>query len=262
MPFQQWLLVNVPAWLIITFMLAIAVGISVGGVLLVRRFVKVGNLKRDHDIAGPIFSTLGVVYAVLLAFAIVIVWQNFDTTKNNVVLEANCYGDIYRDLVGLPEPFRGEVKLAIDDYVNAIINDEWKLLAVGQRSMVVQGKSDKIWNMLGNFEPRTDREKIFLSEILKRANDGGALRRQRIADASSGIHPVLWFVLLFGGVITVVFTFFFGSDNLRAQMLMTTLLAVLIVLILFTILIMDFPFSGSLYIGPDSFQQVLSNLKG
>jgi hypothetical protein len=65
--------------------------------------VDVGSLKRGHGIAGPIFSTLGVVYAVLLAFAIIVVWQSFDTTQNNVVREANYYADIYRDSVGLPE---------------------------------------------------------------------------------------------------------------------------------------------------------------
>jgi hypothetical protein len=262
MPFQQWLLVSVPTWMIISIMLLVAIGTAVGGVLLVRRYANVRNLKRHHDIAGPIFSTLGVVYAVLLAFAIVVVWQNFDRTQNNVILEANYYADIYRDSAGLPESFRNNLKVSMDDYINAIINDEWKLLAVGQRSMVVQEKSSKIWDMFGSFEPATEKEKLFFAEILGKANLAGELRRQRIADASVGIHPVLWFVLLFGGIITVVFTFFFGSDNLRAQLLMTTLLAVLIVLILFTILIMDFPFSGDLYISPDAFMQVLANLKG
>ncbi len=261
MPFQQWLLVNVPTWAIATIMLAVAIGTAVGGVLLVRRFYDAGNLKHHHDIAGPIFSTLGVVYAVLLAFAIVVVWQNFDRTQNAVILEANYYGDIYRDSVALPEPLRTDLRADMDDYINAIIDDEWKLLAVGQRSTIVQEKSDKIWKLYAGFEPKTDNEKIIFAEIFDRANTAGELRRQRIADASTGIHPVLWFVLLFGGLITVVFTFFFGSDNLGAQLIMTTLLSVLIVLILFTILIMDFPFSGDINISPAAFEQVLQNLK-
>ena len=63
------------------------------------------------------------------------------------------------------------------------------------------------------------------------------------------------------GIITVIFSFFFGSENLKAQLIMTTLLAVLIVLILFTILIMDFPFSGDMAVSPDAFKQVLLYLK-
>ena len=215
MPFQQWILVYVPTWLIATIMLTAAVGIAVGGVLLVRRFFDVGNLKHHHDVAGPIFSTLGVVYAVLLAFAIVIVWQDFDETQNNVIREANYYGDIYRDSVGLPEPFRSQLTSAMDDYINAIINDEWKLLAVGQRSMLVQEKSDKIWKLYGEFEPKTEKEKIFIAEILNRANTAGELRRQRLADAATGIHPVFWFVLLFGGIITISFHFLLRFGKFR-----------------------------------------------
>jgi hypothetical protein len=59
----------------------------------------------------------------------------------------------------------------------------------------------------------------------------------------------------------VAFTFFFGSENLYAQLTMTTMLAVLIVLILFTILIMDFPYSGDLSIPVTPFQQVLEFVK-
>jgi hypothetical protein len=56
----------------------------------------------------------------------------------------------------------------------------------------------------------------------------------------------------------VVFTFFFGSQNLFAQLTMTIMLAVLIVLILFTILLMDFPYSGDLSITVAPMQQVLT----
>jgi len=59
----------------------------------------------------------------------------------------------------------------------------------------------------------------------------------------------------------VVFTFFFGSQNLFAQLTMTTMLAVLIVLIIFTILLMDFPFSGDLSISVTPFQQALEYFK-
>jgi hypothetical protein len=261
MPFQQWLLVNVPTWTLALFMLLVAIATSVGGVLLVRRFVNVSKLKNHHDIAGPIFATVGVVYAVMLSYVLIIVWQNFDETKNNVVSEANYYADIYRDSEGLSEPFRGQFKAVMNDYINTIVNDEWELLAIGERSTKAENLTDKLWKLYGSYEPKTENEKIFYGEILTRMNNAGELRRQRILDAQTGIHPMLWFVLLIGGFMTVVFAFFFGSENLSAQLIMTTLMAVLIVLILFTILIMDFPFSGDMIISADSFQRVLMYIK-
>jgi hypothetical protein len=242
-------------------MLAIAVGTAVGGVLLVRHLVDIRKFKEHHDIAGPIFSTIGVIYAVMLAFVLVIVWQDFDSAQNNTVREANTFADIYRDTVGLPEPFRSQFLQANANYINAVIKYEWPQMRRGERSMEAQALADKVWELTGTFDPKTDREKIFFSEMLKKMNDAVEMRRQRLQDSRSGLHPSLWFVLLLGGIITVVFTFFFGSQNLYAQLTMTTMLAVLIVLILFTILLMDFPYSGDLSISVTPFQQVLEYFK-
>ena len=259
MPLQQWILLNIPTWQIAVIMLVVAVGTAVGGVLLVRRLVDIRKFKEHHDIAGPIFSTIGVIYAVMLAFVLVIVWQDFDRAQTNTVKEANCFAQMYRDATGLPEPFRSQFLEANGKYLRAVIEYEWPQLQHGVRSMEAQAAADKVWELTSGFDPKTERDKIFFSEMLKKMNEAVEMRRQRIQDSGSGLHPSLWFVLLFGGIITVVFTFFFGSQNLYAQVTMTTMLAVLIALILFTILLMDFPFSGDLSIPATPFRQVLDN---
>jgi len=261
MPIQQWILIYIPTWLTITAMFVVAIVTSIGGVLLVRRYFNVNNFKRHHDIAGPIFCTIGVLYAVMLGFVLIVVWQNFDKTRDNVIRESNYYADIYRDLVGVPEPFRSQGRDALNTYVNVIIEDEWPRMMVGERSIKAQALGTEYWNLIAGYEPVTESQKVFYQEILRKMNEAGELRRERLSDAASGINPVLWFVLLAGGIITVAFTFFFGSENIKAQMIMTTLLSLLIVLILFTTLSMDYPFSGDVHIGPQSFQHVLLYLK-
>jgi hypothetical protein len=134
-------------------------------------------------------------------------------------------------------------------------------MALGQRSMKTQGLSNVFWDYFNSFEPATEREKIYYQELLRKKNEGSELRRARLADAVTGINPALWFVLLLGGIITVAFTFFFGSDNIRAHMIMTTLLSLLIVLILYTTLSLDYPFSGDVSITPQAFKQILMYLK-
>src|SRR5512137_2742132 len=131
MPFQQWLLLNVPTWEIAVVMLAIAVGTAIGGVLLVRHRVDIKKFKEHHDIAGPIFSTIGVIYAVMLAFVLVIVWQDFDRAQNNTVQEANYFAAIYRDSVGLSEPFKSRYLEANTNYLDAVIKYEWPKMQYG-----------------------------------------------------------------------------------------------------------------------------------
>jgi len=237
-------------------------GIPTVGILLVRRFVPVSRLRAHNDVAGPIFATLGVIYAVLLAFVVIVSWQNFDRAQMNVVAEANNYANIYRNSAGFDEAFRNEVKKRMDAYLRAVIDDEWPRLGAGGRSPLVQELAAGFWLFFGSYEPRTEREKIFYAEAVSQMNEAGEYRRQRLVDAQTGIHPMLWAILLVGGLITVVFTCFFGSETLGTQLIMTSMLALLIAMSLLTILMLDHPFTGRVSIPPEAFMQVLSYISG
>ncbi len=67
----------------------------------------------------------------------------------------------------------------------------------------------------------------------------------------------LWIVLFGGAVLTLVFTFFFGTKNLRAQTLMTGLLSVLIFSELLIAVALDRPFTGGIQEAPDAIIHVL-----
>ena len=261
MSFSQWLLLNVPTIVIGLVILVISVGFAVGGVLLVRRCIPPSKLKSHHDIAGPIFSTLGVIYAVLLGFTTIVVWQDFNDANTTLVKEANYYSDIYRDMSGLSAAFREKADTAMDAYIDALINDEWQIIDEGKRSEKVQVAAQAVWELYGSYEPKTETEKIFLAESIRKMDEAGEMRRQRLMDAQAGLNPVLWFAIIVGGIITITFTFFFGSENLTLQLIMTILLSALIALVLFTILAMDFPFTGDFAIKPDALVQMLIHLK-
>ena len=131
------------------------------------------------------------------------------------------------------------------------------MLAKGQESANASAALRKIWALYISFEPKTEKEKIFLTESVRKLNDLREARRFRLVDAREGLHPVLWFVLLVGAVTTVSFTFFFGSDKFFIHVLMASILATIIALILLTILSFEFPFTGSVRIEPGTFEQII-----
>jgi high-affinity Fe2+/Pb2+ permease len=80
---------------------------------------------------------------------------------------------------------------------------------------------------------------------------------------ASGIVPgVIWLVLLGGALVTIGFTYFFGTENLRAQMLMTGALSLLIFSGLLIIIAIDHPFAGTVRIEPESLALVLKDFGG
>ena len=71
------------------------------GPALVRRHVDVKRLAANNEIAGFKFATIGVLYAVLLAFAIIVVWGKFSDAEVDVVQEAA--ENLYRLSQGLDD---------------------------------------------------------------------------------------------------------------------------------------------------------------
>ncbi len=256
MPITQKLLLSFsPIWLGVLIVGA-SVLMSVAGLVIVRRYISHKVLKGHNDIAGAIFNTLGVAYAVLLAFVAVVAWQNFDRSSQNVESEANCLINIARDSSAFGKEFHEQAMTLAMEYSNSVVKDEWPLLASGEGSSRTREAFEKLFSLYTVYMPQNKREEIFLSESIKNLNMLGELRRTRIFDSKQGIHPILWMILLAGAAVTVVFTFFFGSDNHQAQILMTSLLATLIALIIYTILMLDFPFTGSVSIEPTAFRQM------
>jgi hypothetical protein len=91
-------------------------------------------------------------------------------------------------------------------------------------------------------------------------NDSCEARRTRLLQAHSGIHPILYFVLITRGIITVAFMLFFGTENFFPQLIMTSMLAAMIAIALFTIIALDYPFAGDISVKADVFRNVLTTL--
>jgi hypothetical protein len=241
-------------------MIVIYVSISITGLLIIRKYYPHSKCKPHNDIAGFMFSTLGVIYAVLLAFVVVITWQDFDKAQDDTVNEANCIAALYRDSTPFPAEFRAGLKSELTDYVKNIISEEWQTMAKGQRSASVQRIQTQLWELYGGFQPENETQKIFLTESVKKLNQAAELRRQRIYYASTGLHPILYFVLIAGSFITIAFTMLFGTENIIPHLIMVSLLAALIAITLFTVMAMDYPFTGDISITPDVFKNILSTL--
>jgi hypothetical protein len=59
--------------------------------------------------------------------------------------------------------------------------------------------------------------------------------------------------------MTIGFTFFFGTENLWAQITMTGILSVIVFMGLLVIVSFDHPFTGPVHVGPEPLQIVLGD---
>src|SRR5205807_6291102 len=115
---EKFLLVNVPTVLLALLAFGVAVGLAIGGLLLVRQSVELSTLERHNDVAGFIIAVIGVLYAVLLAFVVVISWQNFDRAEQIANSEAELVSGLYRDASAF-QPQTATIRGHLDTYARS-----------------------------------------------------------------------------------------------------------------------------------------------
>jgi Protein of unknown function (DUF4239) len=207
---------------------AIIVGLgtvlSMLGPVSVRRYAKFKTLTANNEIARFKFATIGVLYAVLLAFAVIIVWGKFSEAEVNVVQEAGAAEDIYRLSPGLSDKTRVAVVSSLANYLRAAINDDWPAMDRGTADAGAASKQalDAVYATLVSSSGQGD--SAVVSEMLRQLDSTTQSRRERLVASEGAVPNLLWLVLLGGAVITIGFTFFFGTESLRAQVFMTALL--------------------------------------
>jgi hypothetical protein len=239
------------------FIFASSIGVAVAGVCIVRWRVHYSILREDHDVAGFLYSMVGVVYAVLLGFITVVVWQQHRDTQEYVQQEAVRVSNLLRDAQVFPDPVRKELRESLIAYGRAVVNDEWKTMAKRQPSPLASQAYEKIWETVYEIQPETERERAFYRESITRLNELGGIRRSRILSSQSRIPSLLWVLLIGGAAISISFTYMFGTKNIWPHLLTAGSLAGLIGFVLFLILALSCPFSGSLCISPDALTSVL-----
>ena len=250
-------LTSQPLWLSAIILVALPVLIAMSGPVIVRRCVALEKLSTNNEVAGFKFATVGVLYAVLLAFAVVVVWEKFNDADKDVAQEAGAAATIYRLADGIGGEPGAALRQALTGYLKAAIALDWPAMERGRASVDVTRSLDAVYVALLTYNPADSRGSALLTEVLYQLDQMTQARRGRLVLASGIVPGVIWAVLFAGAILTVAFTFFFGTRNLRAQTVMTGALCALIFSGLLIIVAIDHPFAGTVKVSPEALSAVL-----
>jgi Protein of unknown function (DUF4239) len=249
-------LITQPVWLSAVILIGFGTAISMIGPAIVRRRVGLHRLIVNNEVAGFKFAVVGVLYAVLLAFQVIVVWEKFTQAEATVVNEAGAVANIYRLAGGIGGESESIIQKSLSRYLDAAIADDWPAMERGSGAANVTRTLNSVYAAVLKFHPNDPAGSALLSEILRELDAVTAARRGRLVMAAGLIPGLMWFVLFSGAFITIGFTFFFGAENLRAQMVMTGALAALIFAELVIIIAIDHPFAGTIKVTPEALYAV------
>ena len=223
---------------------------------LIVKFAPNEIMREHNELAGFIFAVVGVVYAVVLGFVSVGVWERFETEGSRAYAEVGGLTATYRN-AGLFEGDRIVVRRDLRRYVDDVITKAWPDMELGISSHQTDDAAERLARDVERLRPQNVAQQNAQAEMLADVDQSLADRDMRLGDGVTGLNGVMWGALLLGAAITIGFSLFFGFKSAPLQMLMTGSLAGIIGIMIFLILALDTPYGGGISIHPDAFERAL-----
>src|SRR5437867_2058578 len=240
---------------------AITTFLGLAGLYLVRRKYSAEVLKENHEVAAIIFNAFGLFYGVMVAFVVFVTWSGYDEARKDLQLEASEALDIFHSAEAFPEPANKIIRQGVREYVASVYNDEVQKLSQGDISLYSGGAHAELRTLFNQMDATSIPNRELYAESLRCLNNLAQYRRMRIFAGNDTVPPVIWLVLLVGGLFAVSYTFFFGMKNIKAQYLITTTLTVTVASILFLVYVLDHLFTGASRLSLTLLRQAIATMQ-
>ena len=175
--------------------------------------------------------------------------------------EAGAVLSLYNLSIGLPEQIGKNVRKDLRRYTETVMNEEWRTMARGKASPSTSAAFFAVLSDYTTADIQTERERELYSASLRLLAEVSESRLQRLDSSRGTIPGILWFTLIVGAILVISFPFFFGAQNLWAQLSMTVLLGLMVMLILLVASVLNHPFTGDVTVSPEPFKRVIQSMK-
>jgi hypothetical protein len=233
-----------PLWLSLLLVVVLPTAVTVSALVHFRKRLTLERLKTNAEVTSFTFATIGVVYAVLLGFAVLVVWEKYHDAGSAVLKEAGAAATLYRLAEGLGPGPGADLRNRLTSYLKSAIDEDWPAMSRGVSSENTTRALSDLYAAAVRAETLGGRDSAVLSETFDQLYVVTQARRDRNALAAGVVPTIIWMVLIVGGVMTIVSTFFFTSENLFAHVLMTGMLCVIVCLSILAIISISYPFTG------------------
>jgi hypothetical protein len=237
----------------------------VGGVIayLVRRFGWDEGRPDNNDAAGQVFTIVGGLHAVLVAFVLISLFDSVGAASQDAQTEADSLIAVTWAADTLPGETKDRVHELAVAYARTVEQQEWPRLADGgevpatgwtqldqMRQAVAAAEVDGDWQIDRKTEASNQLWSVYQARTQRLHHAGG-----------DGVGAVVWFALILGSLITaILLPNLFGGTRLAAHIIIVSTLAGTITLLLFAIYQLQSPFSGGAKVSPEAFTSALKRL--
>ncbi|MSR09377.1 MAG: DUF4239 domain-containing protein [Gammaproteobacteria bacterium] len=248
-------LLSLPSWALLLFLLVFFIGVGRSTLFVVQKYCKKFKVSERFSVGETAMSG---VYALVLAFVTIGVWESHNKLEYVVAKEAGTLLNIYRLLDAYPITMRDEEKARIKIYIQAVINEEWPYMARDEIAAVTVPKIMAILQPIVRYIPANNGEAAVQAESLRLISDYRELHVSRLEGARSLIGVYVWTTLIGSSFIFLLYLCFMNIQSRHLHSILIFLCSSTIAWIFFLLILYDRPFMGPAAISSKPFSVLLN----
>lgn len=249
------LLNALPDWALIVSFGAGAVLLAVIGLVLVWTLLPGWTDERSSQVVLGVCAIAMTFFALLLALVIVDLHASYKQASTNVGDEANTLNKIEQDADAFPKQPKASVEKAVAGYIVEVRDHEFPALRVGRQDERAEQKLLQILTALRGYTPVTPSQITFYDSAVSQVNELVSQRHSRVAAADASVPGALVGLLFFLAVISIATSIFLETHHRGLDLILVLSIAAVVGLALSTVLILEYPFSGSIAVSSDPLVQ-------
>lgn len=254
-------LLNLSPWLVLLLINTIFIGITFLLLFLTKSLIS-SQVKRDHyEVISTIFARTAAMFGILLAFVVVMLWQEYQLAGERALKEGNIAIDLYRDLMFYPD--KAEVNnatLSFLRFVKSVVEDEYPAMAQLKKSKKTQEAINELWLNIAIIKPKTTQEQALYSKMLRNLESIVDLRRSRLGKMDSSVPDILWAVIIIGAMVTIFLATLIRAEKFWMNALAISMIVILIANTIFLAIELDYPFLGEVSAKPANYLEILESM--
>lgn len=245
-------LYHVPSAVVLGALLILSVAFVCGVQQFIHRRFHATDFEQHNQVGGFIIAIAGTLYAVVLGFMTVVVWQQYQTAADRVSYESAAVSDAWHTAVGFPPAVRSRLRRDMSAYTANMLRVEWPLMREGRFSVEGDRLIMDMTGVAGSYVPKNAAQTTAQSATIQSLVALHDARLRRLSSNETGMSWLGWTILGIGAAVVVTFCILFGMRNQRTHLIMTSSVTVIIVSMIVMIFELQYPFRGDLGIPPSA----------
>ncbi len=249
----QALLNALPEWALFILFVIVPVVLTLLGSFCIRKFLPHWKRPGSEETVGIALGVLSTFFALVLAFAIVNLYQRYDDASYRVDATASALIALSHDAGAFPAPEQRRINLAIVSYSHHLTTSVFPGLREGTFTPGGNPGTSGLYLALQSFHPQSPSEVGFYDASINEIGTIATEEQQFTSDGSSALPGAFAALLVATGLLTLCGTFVLVTQSIVFENMLSSVIAAVIGMGWLTVAILEYPFSGSVAVSTAAF---------